>query len=305
MQRSAAVESTGGLLFNLADAISRALIQRGVRLKQPALNNYLAEPFIVFGKFLDEVEEAIKAPENRLVLALDEFEVIEDKLTTGKVSLDLMPFLRNMMQHRRGFSLIFAGTHTLDEMISDYWIPYFNTAVPLRVSYLDEASARKLVTQPIEDFPLKYEPEAVDLLIEQTRCHPCLIQLTCQALVDMKNQQRSRHATVEDVEQALNLALENDYALRSLWDWVPGNERPLLAHLASAEPASIKQMARALSEPEAKTRAMAEHLVKAEILMREGEEPVYRFQVPLFRRWVARHAMFTGMEFDQRQAAIR
>ncbi|MGH9766131.1 MAG: AAA family ATPase [Blastocatellia bacterium] len=305
MQRSAAVESTGGLLFNLADAISRALVQRGVRLKQPALNDYAAEPFIVFGKFLDEVEEAIHAPENRLILALDEFELIEDKLTTGKVSLDLMPFLRNMMQHRQGVSLIFAGTHTLDEMISDYWIPYFNTAVPLRVSYLDEGSARKLITQPIDDFPLKYEPEAVDLLIEQTRCHPCLIQLTCQALVDMKNEHRSRHATVEDVEQSLEKALDNDYALRSLWDWVPENERPLLAHVASAEPASIKQVARALSEAEAKARAMAEHLVKAEILMREGEEPVYRFQVPLFRRWVARHAALTGIELDQRQIAVK
>jgi hypothetical protein len=50
---------------------------------------------------------------------------------------------------------------------------------------------------------------------------------------------------------------------------------------------------------------MAEHLVKAEILMREGEEPVYCFQVPLFRQWVVRHAALTGMDFDQRQMATK
>jgi hypothetical protein len=304
MQRSPA-QTTSGWLFNLADAISRALTERGIHLKQPALSDYATEPFIVFGKFLDEVEENIHAPENRLILALDEFEAIDQKLAEGRVSKDLLPFLRNLMQHRQSVSLIFAGTHTLDEMISGDWIQYFNTAVPCRVSYLDEASARKLITQPIDDFPLNYEPEAVDLLIEQTRCHPCLIQLTCQALVDMKNEQRSRHATVEDVEQALKKTLHNDYALHSVWDWVPESERPLLAWLASAESASIEQMVRALGKPAAEARGMAEHLTKAEILMREDGKAVYRFQVPLFRRWVARHAALTGMEFDQRQMAMK
>ncbi len=304
MQGSPA-QTTSGWLFNLADAISRALTERGIHLKQPTLNDYATEPFIIFGKFLDEVEEKIHAPENRLILALDEFEAIDQKLADGKISKDLLPFLRNIMQHRQSSSLIFAGTHTLDEMISSDWIQYFNTAVPCRVSYLDEASARKLITQPIDDFPLNYEPEAVDLLIEQTRCHPCLIQLTCQALVDMKNEQRSRHATVEDVEQALKKTLNNDYALRSVWDWVPENERPLLAWLASAEPAPIEQMARALLRTAVEVRGMAEHLTKAEILMREDNQAVYSFQVPLFRQWVARQAVLTGMQSNQRQVAIK
>jgi hypothetical protein len=141
------------------------------------------------------------------------------------------------------------------------------------------------------------------LLIEQTRCHPCLIQLTCQALVDMKNEQRSRHATVEDVVQALKKSLDNDYALRSLWDWIPENERPLLAWLASAEPASIGQMTRALLKSETEMRRITERLVKAEVLRREGSPSAYCFQVPLFRQWVARHAVLKGMEFGQLQVA--
>jgi hypothetical protein len=241
-----------------------------------------------------------------LILALDEFEEIEERLKAGKVSRDLMPFLRNMMQHRQGISLIFAGTHTLDEMVREYWIPYFRSAVPCRVSYLDEASARKLITQPIEDFPLNYEPEAVDLLIEQTHCHPCLIQLTCQALVDLKNKQRARLATVEDVKQALMQALDaGNYVFHGVWQWIPANERPLLALLASTGPVSIERMTSALMKSKAEGRAMAERMTEAEILMREDGKGVYRFQVPLFRQWVARHAALTGMEFDQRQMAMK
>jgi|SRR5712692_8531477 len=50
--------------------------------------------------------------------------------------------------YTQGIALLFAGTHTLDEMIQDYWIPYFRSAVPCRVSYLNGPDARRLITNP-------------------------------------------------------------------------------------------------------------------------------------------------------------
>ena len=305
MQRSAQVESTGGLLFNLTDAIGQELTRRGVPLSAPSLGDYTAEPFIVLGKFLDVMENALHAPENRLVLALDEFEEIERKLTEGKVSQDLMPFLRNMMQHRQGIALLFAGTHTLDEMIQDYWIPYFRSAVPCRVSYLDGPDARQLITNPIEEFPLDYEPEAVELLMRVTHCHPCLIQLACSALVDRKNEQRSRHASIEDVQQASAKVLETgDYVFRGVWDWVPVSEREALSVLASEEQATVKHLVHALQVPEGKVQRMVEQLVEAEVIevMTDGSgQPAYRFQVELFRRWVERHVARAEVEYPRSQ----
>lgn len=300
MQRSAQVESTGGLLFNLSDAVEQELTRRGVPLPAPSLGDYTAEPFIIFGKFLDTVENAIHAPDNRLILAFDEFEEIERKLTEGKVSQDLMPFLRSMMQHRQGIALLFAGTHTLDDMIQDYWIPYFRSAVPCRVSYLNGPDARQLITNPIEEFPLDYEPEAVEFLMRVTHCHPCLIQLTCSALVDRKNEQRSRHASVEDVQQASAKALETgDYVFRGVWDWIPVSEREALSVLAAEEQATVEQLVRTLQEPENKVQRMVEQLIEAEVIevMTDGsEQPAYRFQVELFRRWVERHTARTGAD---------
>ena len=293
MQRAAQVESTGGLLFNLSDVVAQALSRRGVNLPVPALNDYATEPFIVFGKFLDAVETSIHAPENRIILALDEFEEIERKLREDKVSGDLMPFLRNTMQHRQGIALLFAGTHTLDEMIQDAWVPYFRSAVPLRVSYLDEVDARKLITNPIEAFPLDYEPEAVDRLVEATHCHPCLIQLACSALVDTKNGQRSRYASREDVEQALEQALETgDYVFRGVWDWIPPSERVVLSALASEGGATVEQLAYRGPASEGEIRRMLQRLTGAEVLEVVSDEngsPAFRFQVELFRRWVERH----------------
>lgn len=304
MQRSGLVESTAQLLVNLAKAISQGLAARGFRIRQLSANDLAAEPFSVFDNFLDEVEQAIGATErreaHRLILALDEFEVIEQKLTEGKVSRDLMPYLRSVMQHRRGLSLLFAGTHTLDEMVAELWIPYFRSAVPQRVSYLGEAAARKLVTNPIENFPLDYEPVAGDRLIAETRCHPCLIQLTCSALVDAQNARKSHHATVEDVEEALDkvLKLDGRYVFEGIWNWIPAEERTLLMFIATHEPATIAQAAQALTTPTARISGSVERLIDAEVLEPAEEREEFRFQVPLFRRWVARQAARAGMEWE-------
>jgi len=311
MQRAAQVESTSGLLFNLADAIGQELARRGMSLPVPSLDDYATEPFIVFGKFLDAVENALRTDfgseatiepshsqmENRLVLALDEFEGIERKLTEGKVSEDLMPFLRNMMQHRQGIALLFAGTHTLDEMVQKYWIPYFRSAVPCKVSYLNEEEARKLITNPIEEFLLDYEPEAVEQLMAVTHRHPCLIQLACSALVDLKNEQRSRYASVEDVEQALAKVLETgDYVFRGVWDWIPPHERKGLSELASKGRATVEQLARSLRTPVEQVQRMVNRLIEAEVVEMStvgGGEPACQFQVELVRRWVEQHAART------------
>ncbi|MCG3163298.1 MAG: hypothetical protein JMDDDDMK_04687 [Acidobacteria bacterium] len=305
MQEAANVQSTSGLLFNLADTINKELSSRGKGLRPPQLSDYATEPFIVFRQFLDSVEKAIGAPENRLIVALDEFEEIEKKLTAGIISEDLLAFLRSTMQHRTGISLIFAGTHTLNEMASERWSSYFRSALPVRVSYLDEASARRLITNPIPDFPLDYEAEAVDLLIAETRCHPCLIQLTCSALVDLKNKRlledkaAGRRATVQDARQALAEALKTgDLVFSSIWQWIPKSEQRLSALIASAGAASLAELARTLRLSPAETRGMVERLIEAEVLIRDEGGEKCRFQVEMFRQWVTRHAVRSGMDMN-------
>jgi hypothetical protein len=333
MQEAANVQSTGGLLFNLADAIYKELAQRGqtgkqtisrgtgfneamfneplfggtrlveAQLKKPQLGDYTAEPFIIFRQFLDSVEKVIGAAENRLIVALDEFEEIEKKLATGVISEDLLAFLRSTMQHRTGISLIFAGTHTLNEMAGERWASYFRSAIPVRVSYLDEASARKLITNPIPDFLLDYDTEAVDLLIAETRCHPCLIQLTCSALVNLKNKHlledkaAGRHATVEDVLNALAEALKTGNPIfSSIWQWIPMGEQRLLALIASAGATTVAELAKKLQLSPAETRGMVVRLTEAEVLTRDEGQEKCRFQVEMFRRWVARHAIRSGID---------
>jgi hypothetical protein len=307
MQRAAQVESTGGLLYNLADAVAIEIKRRDANISAPSLGDYAAEPFIIFGKFLDSAEQVIHAPENRLILALDEFEEIERKLAEGRISPDLLPFLRSMMQHREGISLIFAGTHRLDEMIQEQWMPYFRSTVSCKVSYLSEKDARQLITAPLKGFPLEYEPEALNRLLAMTHCHPCLIQLTCMILVDLKNEQRSRHASVEDVDIAMAKAMESgDYVFRGIWDWIPPDERTVLSALAVAPHADIGDLALAIGAGETQIFSILKRLAEVDVVeaVIEAKNATWRFQVEMFRQWVERYKAREGVDLLQPASRI-
>lgn len=55
-------------------------------------------------------------------------------------------FLRNILQHRRQWILLFSGSHTFDELPS-YWSDYLINTRTIRVSFLDEESARSLIIE--------------------------------------------------------------------------------------------------------------------------------------------------------------
>jgi hypothetical protein len=186
--------------------------------------------------------------------------------------------------------LIFAGTHRLDEMIQEEWTPYFRSAVSCKVSYLDDEDARRLIIAPLEGFPLQYEPEALQRLLAMTHCHPCLIQLVCMALVDMKNEQQSHLATVEDVDSAMTKAMESgDYVFKGIWDWIPPAERAVLSALAVSPHPEISNLALAIDAEEISISRILERLAEVEVVEKTGDGKTWRFQVELFRRWVERY----------------
>jgi hypothetical protein len=61
-----------------------------------------------------------------------------------------------------------SSSHEPKEL-PDYWSDYLTNTCTLRVSYLDEDSARELIVQPVEDFPDIYDRTAIDTIIDLTR----------------------------------------------------------------------------------------------------------------------------------------
>jgi len=123
----------------------------------------------------------------RLILAIDEFELIEQGIHDKRIDPGLLPYLRSINQQYWWLGLIFAGLHTLDEMGRDYRSAFYGQAQYIRLGYLAREDALKLITQPHPDFALEYEDELIDEIYRLTFGQPYLVQRLCWDLVNRWN----------------------------------------------------------------------------------------------------------------------
>lgn len=283
---SSAKNSTG-FLYNLAKGmISSAKRQSALNLPSLTRETLENDPFTNFDEWLDKVEETLE--QNTALLMLDEFEVLDSAISKGRFDEeDVLGMLRHLIQHRPKFKVLIAGSHTIEEY--QRWASYLINVQVVNISYLLEHEARQLIVNPIEDFTLRYEPDAVERILQLTRCHPFLVQLLCSELVALKNEQHPsirRLATLNDVEAAIPEALSTG----SLFfadiqnNQVDATGLEILRFIAAkGEKAIVNQETLAL-EFQNKDYRSAIVLLKQRELIEELEDG-YKFQVELIRRW--------------------
>jgi AAA+ ATPase superfamily predicted ATPase len=279
VQGAASATTLSGLAENLATQIIEAArrLPRRIDLPYPNKNKLAQDPFPALQEWLGEIERT--TPSKRFLLCLDEFERLSE-LVEATGSRTPLNFLRNVLQHRASWTLLFSGSHQPKEL-PDYWSDYLINTRTLRVSYLDEDSARKLIVQPVEDFTNIYEPTAVDAIIHLTRCQPYLVQLTGYEVVELLNRDirenrrdtSSPKATAQDVETVIPTVLERggEY-FREFWKSLSDRDRNLLQRLVQGE------------TPTPQDKAVLRKLERKEIL--EKTEFGYSFQVPLVQKYI-------------------
>ena len=233
-------------------------------------------------EWLGELDGRLAEEDRRLLVAIDEVEALERGIRDGWAGPDLLDFVRaagDRLQHVR---MMLLSAHELGSL-GEHWTDRLISAVPRRVGYLDEDSARELIERPVEGFPAIYPPGGVDRILEATNRQPYLIQVACSNLCDLLNdperpEETRRSASPADVEAALDRAVQDNNVFAQLWAQRDPVERGLLRRLVDGEVAvSVEQ----LPDPE---REAARRLVREEYLIElEGR---LRFAVPLWLRWV-------------------
>ena len=276
-----------GFLYNLAKAM-RESAQRQSDFTLPSLTRekLATDPFTHFDEWLDEVEHTLD--QNTALLALDEFEALDSAINKGRFDEeDVLGMLRHIIQHRPHFKILLAGSHTLQEF--QRWASYLINVQVVHISYLTETEARQLIEHPIKEFTLRYEPDAVQRVLNLTRCHPCLVQLLCSEIVALKNEQHPsvrRLATVADVEAAVPEALSTgSFFFADIQNnQIDALGLAILRHIAArGEGATVSRKTIAQQFPDC-NRAL-NLLLQRELI--EEIEDSYRFQVELIGRWFA------------------
>jgi hypothetical protein len=243
-----------------------------------------------------------------LIVALDEFEKIEELIEAEKIPKDFMGYLRGLVQMSSKVAFAFAGLHTLEEMTADYFQPFFASVIPIHVGFLQPGATRQILANPDQDFPLDYTPEALDQIYALTAGQPYLVQLVGFQLVRRYNdyvfeQGRSRNPdfTVEDVEAVIKhpeFFKRGRYYFDGVWGQAArgasGQQAILRALAPHPEGLSIEELRMQLDEfvgaqslaplQEETLQDALKTLTRHDVI--QQKEGGWQIIVELFRRWV-------------------
>jgi serine/threonine protein kinase len=328
MQRAGRLKSTGELLSYIALSLFDALEDAGYHgLQEPVPDTFDENGYQTFNRFLRSVHRSfvhpgaieqkksslfsrffdkVKQPQDkkpdltRIILAIDEFELIEDAIADGRVDAEILSFLRGVIHSERWLILALAGLHTLEEMTADYWNPLYASVTPVRVSFMSRAATANLLTEPAEDFPLEFTNATIDRLFALVQGQPYLTQLIAHSLVRNYNQKvfeegaiRTTRFAPEDVDDIVNspdFYEQGNYYFSGVWGQAeqsePEGQLALLKSIArSIEPVHVDSLVATTHSSETAVRACLATLSQHDVVKVDNEGRC-DFAVPLMRHWI-------------------
>ncbi|MDY7093172.1 MAG: hypothetical protein SX243_09395 [Acidobacteriota bacterium] len=228
-------------------------------------------------RWLESLEEPLEARQLRLLVAIDEVEGLERGIKDGWGDPSFLDFVRAAGDRllRTRFLLITAQPFS---RLGPHWSDRLISAQIRRLKPLEEEDARRLLTEPVPNFPDIYPDGGVERLIEATGCHPYLLQLTAYQLVQRLNTAQRLKATDDDLTAALDRALEENNLFQNLWDDFTEAERQLMAAMARGgdwETSPTTELNRARTD-----------LARELYIRKSADEDSWQISVPLFAEWI-------------------
>jgi type I restriction enzyme M protein len=152
-----------------------------------------------FRSVLEQCLEALGT--RRLLLVIDEFDRLQEGITSGVTSDQVPENIRHLFQTYNQMAGILTGSRKIRRMREEYWNVLFGIGDPVILRGLEESAVRDLITKPVQGY-LTYAPEAVDAIAHLTAGQPRIIQTLCSRLFDLCTQvDNSRLITLAMVEQ--------------------------------------------------------------------------------------------------------
>ena len=262
----------------VSDCFSGFLKRIGEQLESNVKEkSFPQNPMHAWHTFQASLEEISIGENRKIILAFDEYENFHKLLKgEGDNGDDLLGAMRSFSQRQNQVVLLFTGLYLFTDLGKPDLSRYFVHTYRLKVDYLKQTYAEKLITRPYEDFNLVYPPELVAKIWHLTRGHPALLQHIGFEMVNRANINMKKQMTAEDLEAVLDeKVLDRDNAVMvTFWhhfcdDSLKETVRQIMA---GKTPSCKKDLLR---------------LVDYGFVIKENNS--FRLRVPLFEQWIKRH----------------
>lgn len=285
-------------LSNVVSQIQRTIEVHQIQMPMIPLEKK-ENPHLYFKDiFLREIADSVG--EKRILFLIDEYEVIEKKVSGGKLSREILSYLKSVIEPEIKLDFIFTGSKRVEDLkYFDEWSYTLGASVSRKISFLREKDAVKLIKYPVVK-KVWHTNRAVKKLLEFTGCHPYFIQHVCFNLVTLLNENESFTIDIKEVEEVIQDIVNNPIPqVEYLWRRLSKNQKELVSFLAEEirkEGDSIswwriidefKEKKIGLPRNESAILDDLEELKEKDILKRTKRE--YSFCADIFRQFVAEH----------------
>lgn len=271
-------------------------------------------PLNTFMKYIIKLKHSFRQVEEwkdkQLVVLIDEFTYIYSLIKKGIIKESFMNQWKAVTQNSDScFSSVLIGQDVISSFKQElYARNAFGIIQDIRLTYLDEKSARELVEIPILDNEGKsrFVGDSVSKLIEFTSRNPYYIQMFCGQLVDYMNLNKIINVTESDIEYIAESFIngENSLTIEKFDNLIaPGaaedvsefDEKDVLSVLHSvAENTRYETYCNRNSIRIDLDDNLIDSILKSLVdrdVLEIYKNDSYRIQVNLFQKWLLKHSI--------------
>jgi hypothetical protein len=286
MQQARAFASLGYLCGIIADEVGNAA---GLTKRPPSDDPPLVR---LFDQLID-ADRALASAGQRLLLAIDEYEKIDDKIGEGVFSTDLLATVRESIQTHRRIIWAFVGVGDLAELTHAFWSSYFVGLRSITVPPFTAEETRRLLTEPLARSRLwraraeatpRFSPDfwgngGIERIITETGGWPHLVQLVAETAVELANTRQLAALDAGALEEAIDQAVARGTVVLS--ELIEGECR------TPAERQYLHGFRMTETQPLPLDEQVRRSLRRRFLIVEEGER--WRLRVPLMRRWLIKY----------------
>lgn len=255
-------------------------------------------PFEEFEKFIRRTNEALG--DKHIVLAIDEYELIETNIDSGVLSMKVLTMLINLIERHHIF-ILFTGGDNLEERNQEYWGMFMSKAVShRRISFLSYNDTLRLINDPVDGL-VEYEEGVQEKIAALTAGQPFYTQVICQNIVDHLNEMRDTNVAEEDVDEVVEEVIENPLPQMIFhWNALSELERVSLSIIAELNKTELRPITAAEIAQFAEDEKIGyrldinavnktlEKLFHGDLISKSADEDSYEFRMGLWRQWATR-----------------
>jgi len=303
--------SAGDWFYTIATEVHKRMLEFKLSPPSPAKDAFISDPQRAFLSFCDSVESMLT--DRRLLIMVDEIDILIDKVKKGIIGPDIFHFLRGLMQHRERITFIFTGAYELREMLQDNRSILFNIARPCKISYLTESEARELIVKPVEGY-LTYDDMVVGKIIKVSACHPYFVQFICDSLARLAQRLRKSFIATPELEEVLQDVIQDNAGQlqKAVYAVLSQPEQRALAALANitddyqlyVPPEMLEKVLRdyKLDLPKTELLDALRSLRERDLVVekRIGQSLRYGFKMDLIRMWIRQNEVLLRISQEMR-----